>query len=82
MKPFFLPIKLNILEAIGAKINVPQMKIDIGNVAAEPVLVNLLPMIPLKRTVTTGANEATVELRKIIIKFLLNIFRPNFLYSN
>ena len=82
IKPFFLPIKLKILDAIGAKIKVPHIIKDIGRVLAQPVLINWLPIIPLNKTVTTGANDAIVELKNIIIKFLLNIYRSNFLYSN
>ena len=73
MKPFFLPIKLKIFDAIGAKIKVPQIIKDIGKVLAQPVSINWLPIIPLNNTVITGANDAIVELKKIIIKFLLNI---------
>ena len=82
IKPFFLPIKLKILEAIGANIKVPQIINDIGSVLAKSVSINWLPITPLNSTVTTGANVPIVELKKIIIKFLLNIRRSNFLYSN
>ena len=73
IKPFFLPIKLKTFDAIGAKIKVPQIIKDIGKVLAQPVSINWLPIIPLNNTVITGANDATVELINIIIKFLLNI---------
>ena len=75
IKPFFLPIMLKILDAIGAKIKVPHIMSDIGRVLAQPVSINWLPIIPLNNTVTTGAKDAIVELKNIIIKFLLNICR-------
>ena len=53
----------------------PHIINDIGRVLAQPVLINWLPIMPLNNTVTTGANDAIVELKKIIIKFLLNICR-------
>ena len=67
IKPFFLPIMLKILDAIGAKIKVPHIINDIGIVLAQPVSINLLPIIPLNKTVTTGAKDAIVELKNIII---------------
>ena len=74
IKPFFLPIMLKILDAIGAKIKVPHIIKDIGRVLAQSVSIIWLPIIPLNKTVTTGANDAIVELKNIIIKFLLNIY--------
>ena len=61
--------------AIGAKIKVPHIINDIGRVLAQPVSINRLPIMPLNKTVTTGANDAIVELKNMIIKFLLNIYR-------
>ena len=75
IKPFFLPIILKILDAIGAKIKVPHIIKDIGRVLAQSVSINWLPIIPLNKTVTTGANDAIVELKNIITKWIINHFQ-------
>ena len=56
IKPFFLPIILIILEAAIIKIAVPTIDNDIGNVERDLIGLILVPIIPLKKTVT-GATE-------------------------
>ena len=56
INPFFLPVILIILEAAIIKIAVPTIDNDIGNVERDLIGLILVPIIPLKNTVT-GATE-------------------------
>ena len=71
-KPYRLPLRDIILEAIIELDAVPTIMIAVGRVAKDFISIKVEPMIPLSKTVTTGGVEEKIWENNKIIKLRLN----------
>ena len=83
INPFFLPVILIILEAAIIKIAVPTIDNDIGNVERDLIGLILVPIIPLKKTVTGATENANALLANnnhtfLFIKVLYSFLTLNY----